>query len=351
MAKLELKGIEKRYGNMAAVRDISLEIASGELVCLLGPSGSGKSTLLRIMGGFEKPTAGSVLIDGIDVTARAPESRPTAMVFQSHALWTHMNVFENIAFGLKLRKMSRTEIARKVDAALDLVGLSGYGKRSPLRLSGGQQQRVAIARCIVLEPKILLMDEPFASLDQHLRERLREEVRNIQRELGITTVFVTHGQDEALAIADRVVVMSVGKINQVGGPADIYAQPQDRFVAGFIGAMNLIDGRVSSGVMDAAGFRVKVPLPDGEATLAVRPEKLAIAAQGGHTSASAKITRVVHFGAYRTVEATTDGVNRVKIHADTETVLEPGQEIFVDPVHFSVFKDGHDVFRSASVSR
>ncbi|WDZ80424.1 ABC transporter ATP-binding protein (plasmid) [Ensifer adhaerens] len=351
MAKLELKGIEKRFGDMTALSDISLDIASGELVCLLGPSGSGKSTLLRIMGGFEKPTAGHVLIDGVDVTAAAPEHRPTAMVFQSHALWSHMNVYDNIAFGLKLRKLSRSEIDRKVEAALDLVGLGGFGKRSPLRLSGGQQQRVAIARCIVLEPKILLMDEPFASLDQHLRERLREEVRNIQRELGITTVFVTHGQDEALAIADRIVVMSVGKINQVGGPAEIYAHPHDKFVAGFIGAMNMIEGTISNGAINAAGISLDVALPDGAATLAVRPEKLQIHFGRATSRAPAKITRIVHFGAYRTVEATTDGQNRLKVHMDTETPLEPGQEVFLAAGHYCVFKDGHEAVRSSSPSQ
>ncbi|AOF92478.1 ABC transporter ATP-binding protein [Sinorhizobium sp. RAC02] len=346
MAKLQLTSIEKRFGEMTALSDVSLDIASGELVCLLGPSGSGKSTLLRIMGGFEKPTAGRVLIDGIDVTAAAPERRPTAMVFQSHALWSHMNVHDNIAFGLKLRKLGRAEIDRKVDAALDLVGLSGFGKRSPVRLSGGQQQRVAIARCIVLEPKILLMDEPFASLDQHLRERLREEVRNIQRELGITTVFVTHGQDEALAIADRIVVMSVGRINQIGGPAEIYATPSDKFVAGFIGAMNMIEGTIRDGRIAAAGLALDAALPDGSATLAVRPEKLRVHFDAAQGRAPATVTRIVHFGAYRTVEATTDGQNRFKVHMDTETPLEPGQAIFLGACHYCVFKDGHDAVRS-----
>ena len=184
---------------MRAVDNFNLTVDDGELVCLLGPSGSGKSTLLRMVGGFERPTAGSITIDGEEIIHLPPERRPTGMVFQSHALWTHMNVFKNIAFGLKLRRIPADEISKRVDAVMELVGLAGYGNRQTHQLSGGQQQRVALARSLVLEPKILLLDEPFASLDQHLRERLREEVRDIQQRLKITTLFVTHGQDEALA--------------------------------------------------------------------------------------------------------------------------------------------------------
>ncbi|WP_176086794.1 ABC transporter ATP-binding protein [Martelella sp. HB161492] len=349
MAKLELKDIAKSYGHAVAVQDVSLEIASGELVCLLGPSGSGKSTLLRIIGGFERPSAGQVLIDGADVTASPPERRPTAMVFQSHALWSHMSVYDNIAFGLKLRKLPRAEIRRKVETALELVGLGGYADRSPVRLSGGQQQRVAIARCIVLEPKILLMDEPFASLDQHLRERLREEVRNIQRELGITTVFVTHGQDEALAIADRIVVMSVGKVNQIGAPADIYADPCDTFVAGFIGAMNLIEGHVSGGKVRAGGFDLSVPFSDGPATLAMRPERLVLCGADA-AAARVRVDRVIHFGTHLIIEAEGEAGQRLKIQSGTDAAVRAGEHIHLRPQHYSVFRDGEDVYRSNAAS-
>ncbi len=276
MSTLKLENVGKHFGGVAALEPLSLDIGNGELVCLLGPSGSGKSTLLRIIGGFEAPTSGKVIIDGVDVARTPAEKRPTAMVFQSHALWNHMNVFENIAFGLKLRGTSKREVAKKVGDALALVGLGDYGGRRPAQLSGGQRQRVAIARCLVLEPKILLMDEPFASLDQHLRDRLREEVRQIQKKLGITTVFVTHGQDEALSVADRIVVMSTGRIEQVGTPHDIYADPLTPFVAGFIGDMNMHEVVLSGGRTTSGGVAFACGAADGKATLAVRPEDIAL---------------------------------------------------------------------------
>ena len=195
MARLDIKGVSKLFSTVKAVDDITLSVADGELVCLLGPSGSGKSTLLRMIGGFEIPSGGSIAIDGEEVIHLPPEKRPTGMVFQSHALWSHMTVFGNIAFGLRLRKLADAAIRKKVAEVLDLLGLSGLEGRYPRQLSGGQQQRVALARSLVLEPKILLLDEPFSSLDAHLRVRLREELRAIQRRLNQTTVFVTHDQE------------------------------------------------------------------------------------------------------------------------------------------------------------
>src|SRR6185312_3739522 len=278
MSVLDIKGVTKQFGTVRAVDSFALSVGAGELVCLLGPSGSGKSTLLRMIGGFETPSSGSITIDGEEVIHLPPERRPTGMVFQSHALWTHMNVFKNIAFGLKLRRRPADEIKRRVDTVMELVGLTGYGSRQTHQLSGGQQQRVALARSLVLEPKILLLDEPFASLDQHLRERLREEVRDIQQRLKITTLFVTHGQDEALALSDRIVVMRDGHVEQVAPPAEVYREPATPFVAGFIGTMNLIDGTVSGGRLDAGGLVVEAPIADGPATLAVRPEFLTLEA-------------------------------------------------------------------------
>lgn len=301
MSTLELENVSKQFGAVTALEPLDLRIANGELVCLLGPSGSGKSTLLRIIGGFEMPTEGKVLIDDSDVARTPPEKRPTAMVFQSHALWGHMTVEGNIGFGLKLRGLRKQDIAAKVEAALKLVGLADYGKRHPAQLSGGQRQRVAIARCLVLEPKILLMDEPFASLDQHLRDRLREEVRQIQKKLGITTVFVTHGQDEALSIADRIVVMSMGRIEQVGTPAEIYTYPQTPFVAGFIGDMNMLKAVVTSGAAHIGDVQLDAPVPDGDALFAVRPEDVTLTPSPN--GEGVRVRRIVNYGAVLKIEA------------------------------------------------
>jgi putative spermidine/putrescine transport system ATP-binding protein len=343
MASLDLQDISKRYSNLAAVDTLSLSIADGELMCLLGPSGSGKSTLLRMIGGFEIPSSGKILIDGVDVAPVPPDRRPTAMVFQSHALWTHMNVWENIAFGLKLRKFSRDEIAAKITRVMELVGLTGYEKRHPTQLSGGQQQRVAIARSIVLEPKILLLDEPFASLDQHLREHLREEVRQIQRQLGITTIFVTHGQDEALALADRIVVMSKGKIEQVGTPDEIYARPQTEFVAGFIGVMNLIPVAVSGGAVPFAGLTLHAPVADGAAALAIRPEDWKV---GEGAGLKATITRTVNLGAYILADvALADGTS-VKVHLDKARAVREGDPIEIGIGPFALYRNNTAVHRS-----
>jgi putative spermidine/putrescine transport system ATP-binding protein len=342
MAGLFLNNVSKSFGAVAAVEPLSLEIPDGELVCLLGPSGSGKTTLLRMIGGFEQPTSGSILIEGADVAHVPPEKRPTAMVFQSHALWSHMNVFENVAFGLKLRGRPKAEIRDRVMATLDLVGLTGYDKRMPRQLSGGQQQRVAIARCIVIEPKILLMDEPFASLDQHLRERLREEVRQIQRKLGITTVFVTHGQDEALALADRIVVMSTGRIEQVGRPEEVYSTPSTLFVAGFIGSMNMVDVAVTGGRAVGGGLEVAAPVGDGAARLTVRPEDFAIAENGVPFT----VERVVNAGAFLLAEAVNAGGTRVRVHLEKTHPVTEGTTLPLAIQRYTLFRDEAVLYRS-----
>ena len=214
------------------------------MVCLLGPSGCGKTTTLRMIAGFLEPDGGAVIIDGADVTDLPPERRPTAMVFQNYALWPHMSVFDNIAFGLKLRKMPKPEIAQRVESVLELVGLTHHIRSRPTRISGGEQQRVALARALVQEPKVLLLDEPLSNLDAKLRVRVREDIREIQQRLGITTVFVTHDQDEALSISDRVAVMNGGRIEQYASPVDIYRSPATTFVGGFVGATNTVAGRL-----------------------------------------------------------------------------------------------------------
>lgn len=344
MSVLEIRNVTKSFSTTKAVDDFTLTVGDGELVCLLGPSGSGKSTLLRMIGGFETPTSGLISIDGEDVTRVPPEKRPTGMVFQSHALWTHMNVFKNLAFGLKLRRLPEAEIKRKVEAVLELVGLGGYGHRATTQLSGGQQQRVALARSLVLEPKILLLDEPFASLDQHLRERLREEVRDIQQRLKITTLFVTHGQDEALALADRIVVMRDGRTEQAAAPDVVYREPATPFVAGFIGTMNLVEGTVSNGTFTHSGFAVPVPVGDGAATLAVRPEALEIVLADG--AGMAKIHRVTDYGTHAIVDIELPDGARLKSMTSEARDWSHGQSIDLRPRAFAAYRDNAAIHRS-----
>jgi len=349
MAVLDIKGVTKQFGvGVRAVDGFALTVGDGELVCLLGPSGSGKSTLLRMVGGFETPTTGSITIDGEEMINLPPERRPTGMVFQSHALWTHMNVFNNIAFGLKLRRLPREEIRQRVDAVMALVGLGGYGSRQTHQLSGGQQQRVALARSLVLEPKILLLDEPFASLDQHLRERLREEVRDIQQRLKITTLFVTHGQDEALSMADRIVVMRDGKVEQVAPPAALYREPETPFVAGFIGTMNLIEGQVADGTFARGTFSVPLPVADGPAVLAVRPEALEIAPTSGPPAA--KVHRVTDYGTHAIVDLELlDGLRIKSMVADARAWMAE-QAVSLKPRAFAAYRDNRVINRTGASS-
>jgi putative spermidine/putrescine transport system ATP-binding protein len=281
MAFLELTGIQKSFGEVAAVIDFNLAAQKGEFVSFLGPSGCGKTTTLRMIGGFEKPTAGRITIDGEDITWKSPNQRNVGMVFQSYALFPNMTVGDNIGFGLKVRKRPKTEIARRVGELLELINLEGRGDRYPWQLSGGQQQRVALARALAIEPQVLLLDEPLSALDAKIRIVLRKEIRAIQRQLGITTVYVTHDQEEALSLSDRVVVMSDGRIEQIGAPSEIYNFPSTAFVASFVGTLNL----VTAGVINAGSGRLSIDGQEvrtskvisgnpagGKVTLAVRPE-------------------------------------------------------------------------------
>src|SRR5207237_2675365 len=251
--------------------DRSLEVDDGQIVCLLGPSGCGKTTTLRMIGGFLKPDGGDVRIDGVSILNQPPERRPTAMVFQRYALWPHMTVWNNIAFGLHVRRRPRDEIARRVDSALELVGLPALGQRYPAQLSGGQQQRVALARALVLEPRILLLGQPLSNLDAQLRIHMRSELTAIQRRVGITTVFVTHDQEEAMSIADRIAVMNAGVLEQMDAPEEIYARPATLFVATFIGTMNRLDAFLDGDSRLRAG-PFELPPPDGP-----RPEGALVA--------------------------------------------------------------------------
>ena len=288
---LVLNKLTKEYGagknSVRAVDAVDLEVHEGELVTLLGPSGCGKTTTLRMISGFQTPTDGDIFIDGEKMNWVPPNRRPTAMVFQNYALFPHLSVFENIAYGLRVRHESREAINRKVHDVMALVGLTGLDKRAPGELSGGQQQRVSLGRSLVMEPKVLLLDEPLSNLDAKLRVSTRMEIRKLQQRIGITTVYVTHDQEEAMTLSDRVVIMLDGKIQQVGTPRQIYARPKNRFVAGFIGKANFLDARVEEIGGDRvtvaiAGRRIELSPPGrsvakGERVLIlVRPESVTV---------------------------------------------------------------------------
>ena len=288
---VRLQGVTKAFGELLAVDDLDLDIAEGEFFTLLGPSGCGKTTTLRMVAGFEEPTSGTVLIDGQDVVDLPAHKRPTNTVFQSYALFPHLSVGENVAFGLRRKKVSKKEIDRRVATELERVGLAREGNRRPAQLSGGQQQRVALARALVNLPKVLLLDEPLGALDLKLRKGLQIQLKQIQRDVGISFVYVTHDQEEALTMSDRIAVMQAGRVEQMGEPEDVYERPSTTFVAGFIGVSNLMPGtatsvngrrvrvKLDSGVeLDAAGDGVK----GGERIHAVvRPEKLRIQTVNG----------------------------------------------------------------------
>ncbi len=285
MTFLALKGVQKHFGGFRAVEDFNLDVERGEFVSFLGPSGCGKTTTLRMIAGFELPTNGTVEVDGVDITYRPPNKRNVGMVFQSYALFPNMTVAENIGFGLKVRKLPAAAIRKRVDELLELINLGGKETRYPYQLSGGMQQRVALARALAIEPQVLLLDEPLSALDAKIRISLRNEIRSIQRQLGITTVYVTHDQEEALSLSDRVVVMSEGRIEQVGTPFEIYNFPRTSLVARFVGTLNVLTARV----VDAAAGRVEVdgqtirtagPIAGAQTgdmvTIALRPEIMSL---------------------------------------------------------------------------
>jgi spermidine/putrescine transport system ATP-binding protein len=252
-----LQGLRKAFGDVAAVRDVSLEVRGGEFLTLLGPSGCGKTTLLRMIAGFESPDTGRILISGRNVTALPAYERPVNTVFQQYALFPHRTVAGNVAFGLEMQRRARGEIAERVEKALEMVRLGGLGDRRPSQLSGGQQQRVALARAVVLEPDVLLLDEPMAALDLKLRQEMRVEVKNLQERLGITFVFVTHDQEEALVMSDRIAVMNRGRVEQVGPPEALYDRPRTRFVADFLAVRNLLQATVLSVASGVAALRTR----------------------------------------------------------------------------------------------
>jgi putative spermidine/putrescine transport system ATP-binding protein len=342
MSTLKLIDLHKRFGDVVAVQNINLEVADGEFLCILGPSGCGKSTALRMVAGFEEPSGGDILIDGASVVNLPANRRPSAMVFQKYTLWPHMRVFDNIAFGLKLRSLSKDAIARKVSDALALVGLPDYGRRFPNQLSGGEQQRIALARALVLEPKLLLLDEPFSNLDALLRVRLREELRRIQRQTRITAVFVTHDQEEALSLADRIAVMSKGRIEQIDKPSMIYAHPATLFVADFIGTMNLLPA-AQAGDMLQVGQR-QLPAGDapqrhGAVTVAIRPEDFALAG-GDMTAWHGQIEQVIDLGHYRKALVAVDGLPTLKVYLPKAREFSEGEPLALAATRYMIYHDG-----------
>ncbi|HEY0248139.1 MAG TPA: ABC transporter ATP-binding protein [Gryllotalpicola sp.] len=305
---LHLARITKELGGRRIVSELELEVRAGELICLLGPSGCGKTTTLRMIGGFLTPDAGTIRIDGADVTRVSPERRPTAMVFQNYALWPHMTVFDNVAFGLAVRRVPRADRRRRVEEMLGMVGLSHHANSRPGQISGGEQQRVALARALVMEPRLLLLDEPLSNLDAKLRVRVREEIRDIQQRLGITTVFVTHDQEEALSLSDRIAVMNDGRIEQLDTPDAIYRHPSTPFVARFVGTMNVFEAQVhdrpngSVLVLDAATSLplAGAPLQTGHRLVGIRPEDLLLTPDEDDTvGAVGTVERDIPLGHYR----------------------------------------------------
>ena len=283
---LKLQDLTKQFGKVTAVDNVSLDIPHGKLITLLGPSGCGKTTILRMIAGLEVPNSGKIFLGGTDITRLPPNERKITMVFQSYALFPHMNVYRNISYGLKVLHWSREKIKKAVKEALEMVGLEGLEQRGPSELSGGQQQRVAVARALVLKPRVLLFDEPLSNLDAKLRKRMRGEIRNLQKDLGITAVYVTHDQSEALAISDQIVVMDNAVISQIGGPKELYTRPANAFVADFIGAANIVEAQVIDTDQGKARVRlgpvvlnvdaVKTPEKGAKAQLMIRPEDILI---------------------------------------------------------------------------
>ncbi len=313
---LELRGLKKILGGRVIIENLDLSVAKGEMISLLGPSGCGKTTTLRMIAGFLIPDAGTVKVAGKDVTNLGPEKRPSAMVFQNYALWPHMTVSRNVAYPLKIKGLGKIETAEKVEAALGLVNLLHHQDSRPGRISGGEQQRVALARALVQEPDVLLLDEPLSNLDAKLREKVREDIRELQRRLGITTVIVTHDQEEALSISDRVAVMNAGKIEQFSNPQDLYRHPATEYVATFIGALNRFEGNLVEG-----------RIVSGSDVIGIRPEDLILSSQQNDDALPGTVELVIprgHF--FEVVIRREDGIFKAFTN---EFIPAVGENVFV----------------------
>jgi iron(III) transport system ATP-binding protein len=345
---VHIRNLDKRFASpdapgqeVHAVRNANLEVGHGELVTLLGPSGCGKTTLLRMIAGFEEPTSGDILFGDRRINEVAPNRRDAAMVFQSYAIFPHLSVYENVVFGLRLKKLSDSELKARADKVLAVSGLTSMANRSPNQLSGGQQQRVALARAIVMEPKVLLFDEPLSNLDAKLRDQMRVEIRDLQQRLGITSLYVTHDQIEAMSISDRIVVMNGGNIEQIGTPRDVYARPATRFVAEFIGKANFPEVTVLD-AQTSELLGVKLPVRTDRAageklTLVLRPEAIALSPTQGDFPAT--VRRAMFLGNIAEYLIEVDGLGAWLVDSPNpgETGLfEPGQRVFASPSRASL---------------
>jgi sulfate transport system ATP-binding protein len=322
-----VENVSKHFGSFQAVDQVSVEIKSGSLVALLGPSGSGKSTLLRLISGLEMPDSGKILLTGKDATYQSVQERNIGFVFQHYALFKHLTVRQNIAFGLEIRKAPKKKIKGKVDQLLELVQLSGLGDRYPSQLSGGQRQRVALARALAVEPNVLLLDEPFGALDAKVRKDLRAWLRRLHDEVHVTTVFVTHDQEEAMEVSDEIVVMNKGKVEQVGTPAEIYDHPASAFVMSFIGPVNILPS--SAKIFQSSGFDSANP------EVFLRPQDVIVERTANGTTAPATVNRVIHLGWEIQVELKLDDGQTFTAHLTRdrfdELKLEPQERVYVKP--------------------
>ena len=357
MASIRIERVTNRFGGVTAVRDLSLDVRDRDFVTLLGPSGCGKTTLLRLIAGFMAPDEGTIRSGDTTLSTPArvvpPEDRGMGMVFQNYAIWPHRTVYQNVAFGLEVRRVSRAEARARVTKVLELVNLAGMERRYPNELSGGQQQRVALARSLVVEPGILLLDEPLSNLDAKLRERMRWELKELQRRTGITFVYVTHDQAEAMALSDRIAVMHAGEVAQVGPPRDVYARPATRTVADFMGLVNLVPGRVTRVAGEASLVAIggngtlSVALPAGAAEgqtvhVAIRPESLRLdPVEPGHpgVALAGRVVDVTFLGNLTDCHVTLDDGTRLRVQLDPRRVVAVGQpvQVHLDPDAASVF--------------
>jgi ABC-type Fe3+/spermidine/putrescine transport system ATPase subunit len=344
MPKLVLRNLSRTFANFNAVSDVNLQLEKGEFISLLGPSGCGKTTTLRMIAGFIDPTAGQIELDGEVLSSPSgstpPERRGMSMIFQSYAVWPNMTVAENVAFGLKLKKLGRATVEERVRRILDVVKLSHLAGRYPAELSGGQQQRVALARAIVIEPEVLLLDEPLSNLDANLREEMRSEIRRLHDEFKITSVYVTHDQAEAMVTSDRIAVMSGGRIEQIADPYTLYNRPETRFVASFIGRTNLIEGRLTADRLDLDGFSLpasalKTNTPEGPVTISVRPQSLDLSrtapkAEGRMIVVPGTIVERAYLGeSWDYLLRPAGGVGAIKVSAPPQDVFDIGAEAFM----------------------